>query len=1444
MNGKNSDTPLVLVGHSMGGLVIKKAFLLAKHDPIYQTTAERIHSIYFLATPHRGADSAEMLGKLLKLSAKAYVGDLVPGSVSAQVINDDFRNAYQGVQLWSFFETVATSLGLIVERDSAVLGLPGERIQLLNADHRHVCKFNNPSDSNYCALRNAFSSTITSIEWTWFTAKKERYQTQMRELKNYLALEGTPESDLASITSKQMQGSCSWLTNKVSFEDWLEGYDAAPRFFRLVGEPATGKSTIAGHVVKYLEHSNLDCAYFFFTYGDSTKSSAAELLRSIAWQMSSKNAVIRQELWRMFKNGESFDKSDERSIWRSIFLGRIFQLGYQQVQYWVIDGLDECVHTTTLFALLAKIQASVPLRIFVTSRPSLQIEKSFSQEKISSLIECTDRESSLSDIRLYLNAHSQYLPVDTDEERESLINQLLSKSDGNFLRATLVLKELEACHRQEHIQDVLESVQLGMDELYLRMLNSIAETPRNVELAKSVLRWVVCAARPLFVEELKEAMRLDINQVVPRLEQTVSTICANLVYVDQEQKVHIAHSTVRAFLVHDRCPSLFAITRFQAQSQVAEICLRYLCSDEMKTSYQRRGSASARPHKRSIISPYAATYFSEHLARSSAARDEALAALSTFLRGNSLTWIETIAESGNLNPLILTAKNFKVFLERRFKYRSPLGEAVSEVSAWSDDLIHIVAQFGKALLLMPTSIHTLIPPMCPRQSIIYRSFGCRPHQLTAVGLSQEDWNDQLNCTTFPNSQVFALATTSNRFAVGLSDRSVRIINEATFQQELTLSHPEPVRHLTFVDNGSHLAAGGRKQIRMFKLASGTALWTVSAGDQIIGLDFSEDGEYLLAATRSEALLSWQVNDGKQYTKDMFSDTFEYEDRGKNYRKPPSLTVISSRHNLLAVIYRSRPISFWDLEEFACCGQFHRTRAEFPMSAISFVFNPNLEVSLAAAAYHDGAIYVFDPFTQGICATADVGASVIASSPDGTILAAGNGLGIITLYDFETLRILYRVESLEADVRSIAFNSTGLRFLDIRGDRLATWEPSVLVRRTDTGDDSSLVFSEDTLALPVVASAHFAADDLEITAMTAHHSGQIIFYGRENGKVSAFSCPTGASVQDLFNNGRNVAVRLLAWDPNSESLASVDISGRIVLYNLHLNDDITKTSFIQSKRAFEHKSSAPVDQILFTPDGNHLLVATVKTHTVRGLQQIPTSHLLYVEPPESVGRWFTSPKGPDNLFHVSSSSVNIFTRHHAARDSWSRDKVVKFPDTCDLLPSTVLCSNQGYNVCVGRHSSRASVDETFLRIWPLDSLTGSSSSIKNFINHASLAKDIKVVVGVFKSFLLFLDHDGWVCSIDIDHIGGDKFYKKHFFIPLQLHTTTSELLMLVTSAGSVALVVEDELAIFHHGLEHEEKVGLDGAVVPAQPSFRSSFSRGHSDTAVTSGGRFRKKQAAA
>ena len=41
---------------------------------------------------------------------------------------------------------------------------PDERIQALNANHRDICKFDSPNDTNFRTLRNRLAATVEDIE--------------------------------------------------------------------------------------------------------------------------------------------------------------------------------------------------------------------------------------------------------------------------------------------------------------------------------------------------------------------------------------------------------------------------------------------------------------------------------------------------------------------------------------------------------------------------------------------------------------------------------------------------------------------------------------------------------------------------------------------------------------------------------------------------------------------------------------------------------------------------------------------------------------------------------------------------------------------------------------------------------------------------------------------------------------------------------------------------------------------------------------------------------------------------------------------------------------------------------------------------------------------------------------------------------------------------------
>jgi hypothetical protein len=149
-------------------------YILARQDASYQSLAKRFHAIYFLATPHRGSDLAQILNSILRISVshttRPYVADIERNSGLIQSINEEFRHYYGDLQLWSFYETLKTNLGvtsaLVVDNNSATLGYREEKSIPINASHRGICKFDRPTDPNFLTIRNALVSCIHSLAQT------------------------------------------------------------------------------------------------------------------------------------------------------------------------------------------------------------------------------------------------------------------------------------------------------------------------------------------------------------------------------------------------------------------------------------------------------------------------------------------------------------------------------------------------------------------------------------------------------------------------------------------------------------------------------------------------------------------------------------------------------------------------------------------------------------------------------------------------------------------------------------------------------------------------------------------------------------------------------------------------------------------------------------------------------------------------------------------------------------------------------------------------------------------------------------------------------------------------------------------------------------------------------------------------------------------------------
>jgi hypothetical protein len=887
----------------MGGCVAKKAYILAHQDPTAADFAGRVHSIFFLATPHRGSNLAAILDRMLGVAwgKKPYVTDLAPNSAALTVINDAFRHVAPKLHLWSFYETLPMrSTGamnrVVVDLHSATLGYHNEEIAAMDADHRQVCKFDTPADPNYKMLRNALLTAIDMIRKAMTEAEPESpHELGVRLpidsfapppkpsmspaeavslLRSFLGVQHSPEDDLATLQVLKQPGSCKWFTEKLCYGAWEAG--VAPGILWLVGRPAAGKSVIASHVIEQLQPSHTYCSYFIFKHAKAGGSTLSEAFRSLALQMAMQDDLVKETLLQLAQDGLTWDKTDDTSVWRRLFTGCIFKLPSMTQHFWVVDGVDECSNFNALFT--KRLLATLPekLRLFATSRNLEEIERGLtslgSDRAIMQVLSDTD---TMGDMRLFLSTGITELGrPETAEDRVRMCDIILEKSSGSFLWVRLVLQEFGNAWTEEAMEAILREIPADLFEMYSRIVQSIEENRRKLLLAKSILTWVVLTCRPLTIDELRCGVKLDTKQTLHNPAKAIPDLCGQLVFIDKQDRVHMIHATAREFLLDDTLDLGLSIHKEDDHTRLASLLLEYLSSGVIKPVHDKAQQSSLRPRgfaKPATTAPpvdialldYASTFFSEHLCRSNSADDNLMASILNLLStSNVLAWIEYIAKAEDLTPLSRTAINLREYLGRRMKYVPSTDRSDELVGDWVTDLIRVAAKFRAELLACPSCIYSLIPPLCPSDSIISRTFGRdrRPlhtttSSLVVKGLPPSSWDDCLIRMDFEKGQTTSVSHGDCFFAIGLSTGQISLYDSDSLQVLRPFRHPERVRILAFSQEDIFLASCGAKHLVIWDPKSGTVLHSFSLRSTALAITFLGVDE-ILGAFQSSELTKW------------------------------------------------------------------------------------------------------------------------------------------------------------------------------------------------------------------------------------------------------------------------------------------------------------------------------------------------------------------------------------------------------------------------------------------------------------------------------------------------------------------------------------------------------------------------------------------------------------
>jgi len=275
----------------------------------------------------------------------------------------------------------------------------------------------------------------------------------------------------------------------------------------------------------------------------------------------------------------------------------------------LLDAFDECDETQQ-YDILSLIRqfttlTDISISVFVTSRPHIL---GWFQKLQPTILDITAQEAS---IRMFLTARLEAKL--SDKSLQARITDIIANPgyvpEHRFLLADFQLKYVLHMRDPREIVDALNALPVNLNDVYEDIMDRIKGKGENdKKLAMQILSWLFRAARPLRMEELREALSIrpgdkELDETVFLRPETIVEACGSLVVYDEcSEIVRFAHYSVQEYLENKGLPSSI---------HLADTCLTYLAFNRLTDTCPDTESMEIRLRKYKF-SEYAARFWGLH----------------------------------------------------------------------------------------------------------------------------------------------------------------------------------------------------------------------------------------------------------------------------------------------------------------------------------------------------------------------------------------------------------------------------------------------------------------------------------------------------------------------------------------------------------------------------------------------------------------------------------------------------------------------------------------------------------------------------------------------------------------------------------------------------------------------------------------------------------------
>ncbi|KAK4213297.1 het-eN, partial [Rhypophila decipiens] len=516
--GDGSKThPIILIAHSLGGLVAKKALCLSEQsaEDHERQLHDRTIAVAFCGTPHRGSGMASFatgVAHILKAARKRVNTDILAllkrDSEALAEIDSTFgmwlMNKGREFTLTCFSEEhELPGTGMVVSKDSSqISGYPHYSIP---ANHMDMVRFNSPEDIGYRRVKGELHRWI-----------RDGF-TDGRDVQGCLkSLSFEEMNDRQIEIENSAEGMCSWLLGHEVYQRWL---GQSRSLIWIKGKPGAGKSTLMKFALKEaqpaqcLAPSIKTISFFFHGRGTTLQKNPLGLFRALAHQIGVTRGAYIGDLVDLFQaRSNTFQswnwkaKELEDMLVSSILPAILEDMPVRLF----IDALDECgeLAARQLVRTFAVLQQRCS-----SSRFGLSICFSCRHYPIVAPEVCDEiclEHENGADISLYIRQELER-SIMCPYELEVLRSTIEKKSQHVFQWVVLVAPRIVWLFQEgntlnqvlAHISEIPEE----LHSLYDSILNDLIK--HRPDLSLKLFQWICFGHKAFNVPEFRCAMNID-----------------------------------------------------------------------------------------------------------------------------------------------------------------------------------------------------------------------------------------------------------------------------------------------------------------------------------------------------------------------------------------------------------------------------------------------------------------------------------------------------------------------------------------------------------------------------------------------------------------------------------------------------------------------------------------------------------------------------------------------------------------------------------------------------------------------------------------------------------------------------------------------------------------------------------------------------------------------